>query len=639
MTTAEPGLFAKERRNILDTRLLDAATENDHPLRIAQEMRAQCAHWIDSYYAFLTIFLSRGYEIKPINEFDVDDCEKKILYLRHDIHRVDIPGALCMMDVERKLGLRTTYYVMWNYRKSDRENDAQYRLLKKFGGDDFEYGLHECAFDTYLFRNYLDGGEQPDDTKAEATRILTESGLKDLKPEQFFEKDNDGIFRYPAPASIESDEFRAWIVGAKEILHEYLESMRENFGACDTIHAHGGYVTVAMRNFFDLPGTYEFFEKTMNATIPGMYMLSQTFRICNHEDRERMQIKGFVYDYVNQLYNRLKTPQIDIRDSYQRSSAELLTMADGNVSRGTACFALLHPSVWASQHYNGLSDALLDRIDTKTTSLPAGLSRYSVYKTKLMRAAKTRFAKLHGDDWQDDNDVVTTYGYGIGNVEDRAKRVIALLEHCGLLHRLNGASMADLGGGTGTVSGYIATHFDIKRLYVMDIEEEMLDFQKALYSDLGWSHLTFEQSEFARWPGLTEPADFIMSYGAFEFFYRNRDINWIFGKVGDSVAPGGMFVANVWNHHFRNQGYSRAPNVQYLPTQWLRVFAARRLGYHPNVYFRSLSHRRWRRELAKAGFTQVDLFYCRQHRGKFLFEPITKDDAGTLSHIWVLAQK
>lgn len=637
--TSSDAPMSKQRTDELNHRLLDICREKDHPLTIAQQIRPLYAHWGHAYYAFISSFLTAGYTIRPFREFQPSDAHTPVLYLRHDVHQVDLPGALCMMDMERKLDIASTYYVLWDYRQSDRERRDDYLLLKKFGGDDFEYGYHECVLDKAIFELYLNGTEDPVKTQQVVNEILAEAGLDNMRPEEFFVRDDEGIWMFPEPSAIENERLRQWIVRAREILAESQITFRDTWGQGDTIHAHGGYAVVAMREFFGYLGraSYEVFEKYRDAKA-GWHMFSQSFRFADATLLDQIGVRSFANQCIERATLATGHPATDVRDAMFRDSTELINLSKKGMANGYACFGLIHADVWARQHYNPLADLVLECCQPDV-NLPPGQARYGMYRTALMQAAFPRFRKHYGDNWQDDPTAITAYGYGIGNFDDRARRVIALLEDTGNLDKLNGGTLIDMGGGSGTIASFLACHSSVKSYVVMDIDSEALAFQRQVYEKLGWTHCTTDETPFVEWQAPGRIADVVLSYGAFEFFYRNRDIRYVFGQVGATLKPGGVFIANVWNHHYPRQGYSRAWRIQHLPIQQLRLAAARHAKKTPNTHFRSLSHSRWRDELRRAGFDEIRILYCQRTRDEFRFNDVTRQNRCKGTHIWVIARQ
>lgn len=629
-------LIDKELQKEMNRQILEVARTKNHPLHIEQGIRPFYSHWAQSYYAFLTAFLAKGFQIQPIENYSPESSDSKTLFLRHDIHQVDIPGALCMMDMERKLGIRSTYYITWNYRKSDRENRDDYLLLKKFGGDDFEFGLHESVWDEYIFQNHLDGNEDPEKTKAVATSILEDSQLKSMAAESFFAKDANGVLKYPTELP---EPLRKWTEGALAILKERMEDFRQHWGQCNSVHSHGGYSVVAIRKFFDMCGTSAFYDQTDNSSKVGMYFLSQFFRAVPQEFRDSCSIQQFAYEAFARTNQQMANRAVEIRDSRKCLADEFWNKIQDGLATPVP-FTLIHPSVWSSGQYNPLADKVLETYKAPEDQPKPGHALYALYRTALNQCAVEHFADVYGENWTERKDAKVQYGYEIGNFDKRAGRVIAALEKYNLLKPLENGTMIDLAGGAGTISSYIATHHPFKHVHIMDLAQESLDFQGKVYQKLGWdSSVSLEQSFFSNWTAPSEPVDILMSYGAFEFMPSDKEIRWIFTEVGKAIKPGGVFIANLWNHHYRNQGYSRAPYVQYLPTQKLRLLAAKLLGKKPNPYFRSISHKRWHKEMALAGFEDIKILFCQNTAKGFRFTDVTPETRNKQTHIWVVATK
>lgn len=632
-----PPFTDMDRKKALDEAILAAAREKTRPLPMAHAFRPYYAHWAHSYYAFLAYWLSRGFQIKPMRDFVPD--QERVLYLRHDIHWVDIPGALCMMDMERDLGISSTYYITWNYRNWDRDHAEDYLLLRKFGEDDFEYGLHECVFDEHIFNTYLNGGNDPDETKSVASRIIQDSGLPAMDPASFFVRDPQAPHRFiwPEPENIGHEELRNWLHGARTILKERINDFREAFGSFETTHMHGGYSISAMRQAFGHPSDCSYFEADIDFAQPNWFLLPATARLFPQRTMSAYGVK-FALDHVWSTQSQCQGP-VEIRDSKKYTAQLFANRMESCCLNAPHSFCLLHPSLWTTTQYNDLHNEG-DILTVLNEHPPNAQCAYAQYRMSLHQIAMPYFDQKYGDNWAMDPQPALRYRYGIANFKDRADRVVSLLKQYDLEKMASGGRLIDLGGGTGTIAAYMACHYQLEHIRVMDIDPLSLVLHDNAMAALGWQdRSTTEASTFADWRAPETPVDFVISYGAFEYFYKAKDIKSIFSEVGKALKPGGVFVANVWNHHYKNQGYSRAPYVQYLPTQPLRLLAARLMGKSPNPYFRSLSHKRWRNELQRVGMTDIQILYGRNTPKGFVFVDVKSLGRRAITHIWVLARK
>lgn len=622
-------------------RILRVAHENNHPLTIAQQIRPLYGHWGHAYFALLASILDSGYVIKPVVEATGAKANRPTLYLRHDVHWVGIPGALAMMDIERKLGIRSTYYIMWDYRCSDRRTRDDYLLLRKFGGDDFEYGLHECVFDEAIFSLHLNGEEDPVKTRDVVQRIIEDAGLTTASPETLYQRDEYGFWMLRSPESLPTPELRTWVTTALEILEHRILDFREAWGQCSTINGHGGYAFMRLRELGGLPprGSFQIVRPFQSESKAEWSMLWQSFRAFPLSLLSRLGVRSSLERLIHNAAIESEDECLDVWDGQFKSSECLLDELDDACQDGNAAFLLLHPDIWSKQHYLDLGRLVLDRTRRQARETSPGPLRHALYRTALMEHAGAAFTRELGVDRIKHQASVINYSYRVGNFEDRARRLVALLAEYDALDRLQDATVYDLGGGCGSISSYLASYFPIERCWIFDVDEAMLALQAAVYRDLGWDHLTPERADLVGWTAPDEPADLVFSYGAFEFVHRNRDIATIFRDVGWATRPGGIFVANVWNHRYPRQGYSQAWRVQHLPTQTLRIAAARMMGRTPKVHFRSLSHRRWCRELTRAGFSRIRLLSCEQRRGEFFFSQVIQSSRSTHTHIWVMAEK
>jgi trans-aconitate methyltransferase len=638
LTECQPSEYKEtDGQAAMDHEILKAARGQTRPLTIAQAIRPFYAHWAQSYYAFLAYWLSRGYQIKPMRDFVPD--QERVLYLRHDIHWVDIPGALCMMDMERDLGISSTYCITWKYRNWDRDHAEDYLLLRKFGEDDFEYGLHECVLDEHIFDTYLDGGNDPEETKAVASRIIKDSGLTAMDPAFFFVRDPQAPHRFiwPEPKNIENQELRNWLQDAQDILKDRIADFRQAFVSCETTHMHGGYSISAMRQAFGFPSDCSYFDTDVDMSKPSWFFLPASTSLFPQSTMHECGVSAAL-ERIWSTQCQCKGP-VEIRDSKKYNTRRLANRMETCLTSTTQCFCLLHPSLWTTAHYNDL----IDEVDDSTTSTDPSnksLYAYAQYRMKLHQIAVPFFLHKYGENWAKNPQYALRYRYGIANFKDRAERVVSLLKQYNLEDIVSQGRIIDLGGGTGTIAAYLAGHYELEHIHVMDIDPPSLSMHDEVMASLGWQdRSTSEASTFTAWQAPEDNVDMVLSYGAFEYFYKTKDITSIFTQVGKALKPGGVFVANVWNHHYKNQGYSRAPYVQHLPTQPLRLFVARLMGKQPNPYFRSLSHRRWQRELRRAGMTDIKILYCRNTNDGFKFVDVQDLGRRKITHIWVLARK
>lgn len=621
-------------------KILDAARSHDHPQRIAQTIRPWYASWGHNYVAMLARLMEDGAQIAPVSDWrPLGERDERTVYLRHDIHWTGIPGALCTMDIERKLGIRATYYITWDYRKHGRDHRDDYLLLKKFGKNDFEYGLHESCLDEAVFDLDLDGDESPEKTKDAVNAMIERDGLRDTDPSALFERSENGLWMLREPDAL-PDGLGRIVRRAREILGERIAGFREAWGTCRSVNAHGGYAFTQLRALADLPvnGSFMVNGAPDDASGPRKDMLWQSFRMAPQHVMDEFGIEVFCEAAAN--HDAATNGRAsEVWDARFKDAQELSTSIDEAAAASPSTFVLTHPDLWDEVRYEDLVDIAIERSRRSSGPPEPGPYRHAIYRSALSRAMDPHMARTAGDAWREDPAALINYGYRVGNFEDRGRRLDAVMEFLDFQDMLKGARMIDLGSGSGTVAAYISNYRGVAERAAFDIDTETLSLQQTVADDLGWGDTETAEGNFSTWIAPEEPRDIVMSYGAFEFFFRNRDVRHIFQQVGRALRPGGVFIANVWNHHYPYQGYSRAKYVQHLPTQPLRLLAARLLGKSPNTSFRSLAHARWRRELSNAGFGDIRVLYCEPTRTGFRIADVKENELSRLPHVWIAAQK
>ena len=95
--------------------------------KLAQKSR------LDIYKGILQLALDKGYRVCSIYDWYRSDKHEKVLVLRHDVD-IDVEGARKMFEVERHLGVSSTYYF--------RNTTKNHSLIKKMQSNGFEVGLH-----------------------------------------------------------------------------------------------------------------------------------------------------------------------------------------------------------------------------------------------------------------------------------------------------------------------------------------------------------------------------------------------------------------------------------------------------------------------------------------------------------------
>lgn len=616
--------------------VLGVGYENDHPDSIARKLRPLCADWSDSYRAFLHVFLNAGYTISSYRAFDAARLNEKVLYLRHDIHHRDISGGLCMMDIERGLGITSTWYIMWDYRQFEVDRRDDFLLLREFGGDDFQFGLHEAVIDEYYFRKLFD-----DDTtdamlakkvRAAVRQLLNSDQLELLKASEFFvpSSESPNLLLYPEPENIPFNELREWVQFGRERLAQRLASFRHNFCDTDTISTHGGYVNAEIfPDYSDAPR----FEETSG-------MIGQTWRLWTREFLDDLGIRHV----PNRILTQYKLGAFDLCDGFNLEPLAFLGDARKLAAEhGKAAFALIHPYAWESGHFLPIVPEVL--AEERRSSVGSRLGpqavrpqAYSIYRVALEHSGATHFTDIHGDNWQQEKEPRETYSYVVGNVHERAGRVASLLAEVCSEDMWQDADLLDFGGGPGTVVGVLRCWHPIRNMTVLDINAEALDFQEQVHNLLGWKGLSTIHSSFDEWDPAADSYDIVLSYGSFEFFPTDAEITSVFEKVARCLRPGGVFVANVRNHHHPRQGYSGAPYCHRLPTQWLRRFAPWILSYgRPPSTFRSLSQGRFRAEFKRVRMTPPVFFKCISRKDSFEFSKMADNERAKFTHVWIVS--
>lgn len=94
------------------------------------------------YESILNLALKQGYLITSLKDWYEHDFypEKKVFITRHDVD-YDAEGAYKMYQIEKKLGVRSTFYYRWSTMDFD--------TMKVMHEDDFEVSLHYETLATY----------------------------------------------------------------------------------------------------------------------------------------------------------------------------------------------------------------------------------------------------------------------------------------------------------------------------------------------------------------------------------------------------------------------------------------------------------------------------------------------------------
>ena len=90
---------------------------------------------ISTYRKLIQAFLDGGYQIVPVQEYLEQDCQGKVIALRHDVD--ELPGnALKMAEAENALGVRATYY----FRRVPKSDHPE--IIRRIAAMGHEIGYH-----------------------------------------------------------------------------------------------------------------------------------------------------------------------------------------------------------------------------------------------------------------------------------------------------------------------------------------------------------------------------------------------------------------------------------------------------------------------------------------------------------------
>jgi hypothetical protein len=101
----------------------------------------------DAYIELMNM-LRKKYRIIPFCE--VKDTNVPLLILRHDVD-ASLEAALGMAEVEKKLGIRSTYFVLFSHKLYNLLEKDSLSTLKKISGLGHEIGLH---YDIMTYESY-----------------------------------------------------------------------------------------------------------------------------------------------------------------------------------------------------------------------------------------------------------------------------------------------------------------------------------------------------------------------------------------------------------------------------------------------------------------------------------------------------
>lgn len=108
----------------------------------------ELAYFTLNSYVRLLQYLRQIYKIVPFCEIPKKDC--RYLILRHDIE-FSTQAALKMARIERDLGIRSTYFVLFSSIGYNVLKENNVRILKQISKLDHEVGIH---YDPSQFRSY-----------------------------------------------------------------------------------------------------------------------------------------------------------------------------------------------------------------------------------------------------------------------------------------------------------------------------------------------------------------------------------------------------------------------------------------------------------------------------------------------------
>lgn len=126
---------------------------------------------LDYYDMYIKLALKEGYIVTSYEDYlqNYKDTDKKVLILRHDIDATS-DGTQKMIDIEKKNGVKATYYFRW----------ATYdqKLINEIHDAGFEVGLHYETIATYCLNNKKNHVDQYDIDKC---REILKQEIKQFK--------------------------------------------------------------------------------------------------------------------------------------------------------------------------------------------------------------------------------------------------------------------------------------------------------------------------------------------------------------------------------------------------------------------------------------------------------------------------
>ena len=88
---------------------------------------------LNIYENIIKLAIDNGYKVLTIYDWHITNKTDKVLILRHDVD-IDVEGARKMFEIEKRLGVNSSYY----FRNSTKEAS----LIKDMQNNGFETGLH-----------------------------------------------------------------------------------------------------------------------------------------------------------------------------------------------------------------------------------------------------------------------------------------------------------------------------------------------------------------------------------------------------------------------------------------------------------------------------------------------------------------
>ena len=263
------------------------------------------------------------------------------------------------------------------------------------------------------------------------------------------------------------------------------------------------------------------------------------------------------------------------------------------------------------------------------------------YQERAIFRANKQYAKNFSNKWQINSLRAQKYNYFFAGVYERALRVMECLRVYLEREELPDFDyITDLGCGYGGISAQLKCLLNAKCLQVMDINRDAIEFQKTVFDELNWrGDVNVELSSFQKWQSKNQLTDLLVSYGAFEFFYKHKDIKHIFSQVSQALKTDGIFIAHVRNHHFPVCGYSSVKYAQYIPFNPLKNFILKmnKSEYAPD--FRSLSFSGWSRELQAVNMSKPMIYACQIINKKPRIILIDKQNMKKFTHVFIVSKK